>query len=78
MEGLFKFCLGPLEIQMVGAPGPSTKNVYHRARGVCTHAFPAAYGLMNSGLPQNPDCSISIVDALEMLQLCAKPSVQSF
>ena len=28
MERPFKFCLGPLEIQMVGAPGPSTKNVY--------------------------------------------------
>ena len=25
MEGRFKFCLGPLEIQMVGAPDPQQK-----------------------------------------------------
>ena len=25
MEGTFKFCLGPLKIQMVGAPDPQQK-----------------------------------------------------
>ena len=31
MEGPFKFCLGPLEIQMVGAPDPQQKMSVLRA-----------------------------------------------